>query len=150
MMNNLTSRDARISLEPSVAPASEATHTRSNAHPRARTAVTHVLTGSGARPPPPQVQMEEMPTIPSAPRPRSASFHRARRSVAAARSTSGQETRGQLCSCDLSVLYGSRLPMAAADAALVALLVDADDQQRPQAAHGGHSQYRGRDWDGWS
>ena len=146
MKSNLRARDARFSLKPFSLPASEAAHTRSNAPPQARSAMTHVMPGRVTRAPPPQVQMEKNSTIPSARRPQSTSFHRARRGPAAAFSCGGQETRGLCFSCDLPVLYGSLL---AAHAALVALLVDAGDQRRRRAARSGQSQHRARGWGGW-
>ena len=127
MKSNLRARGTRVSLKPFSLPASEAAHTRSNAPPQARSAMANVMPGRVTRAPPPQVQMEKNSTIPSARRPQSTSFHRARRGPAAAFSCGGQETRGLCFSCDLPVLYGSLL---AAHAALVALLVDAGDQRR--------------------
>ena len=55
-------------------------------------------------------QMEKNSTTPSARRPQSTSFHRARRGPAAAFSSSAQDTRRLCCPCYLPVLYGLWLP----------------------------------------
>ena len=52
MKSTLRARPTRTSLKPSSLPASEATHTRSNAPPRARSAMTHVMPGRVTRAPP--------------------------------------------------------------------------------------------------
>ena len=94
MKSNLRARGTRVSLKPSFVPATEAAQTRSSAQPRAPAVMTHVVSCRVARAAPPQVQMEEPSTRPSVVRPQSTSFHRARRGIAAACSSSGQETRG--------------------------------------------------------
>ena len=71
MKSYLRARDTRFSLKPPGLPASEATHTRSNAPPRARSAMTHVMPGRVTRAPAPQVQMEKNSTTPSTRRPQS-------------------------------------------------------------------------------
>ena len=110
MKSYLRARDTRFSLKPSSAPASEAASARPNAPPCARSAWTHGLTSRITWASPPQVQMEKNSTTPSARRPQSTSFHRARRGPAAAFSSSAQETRGLCCPCYLPVLYGLWLP----------------------------------------